>query len=426
MNRKIPPPINDILKVELPVPEVISFPNGSDLYLTHFKGLPVIRLEIVIMAGRPFEKKKIVSKLTGRLLKEGAAGRTAKQISDFVDHFGGTFHSSANLDYVTLTLHCLRKYFSELWPLVSDILFFPDFPEKDLQTYIENSIQKLDIDLTKPEVIAYRILTEKIFGSEHPYGYNSTVELYKSATRQDLTEHFKRSFVPTSTHLFLSGGFEQAEVELISRTIAAWNNPLTSKPIIPSVSEISPQRIHYEIPSSVQSSLRIGRRMFSRNHPDYIDLFILNTLLGGFFGSRLNMNIRENKGMTYNIGSSLETLSYDGCFLIMAEMSHEHVEKAIKLIFKEFKKLTEEPVGEDELIQLKRYMMGTLINAIDGPFNTSSLIKSIISDQSDLGIWEKAVARIHAINADNIFETATRYLHPDDYWVVSSGKNYKS
>ena len=422
MNRKNPPHINDILKVELPTPQIVRFTNKSELYLTFFQGLPVIRLEIVIMAGRPYEKKKIISKLTGRLLKEGAAGRTSKQISDLVDHYGGTLHSSANLDYVTITLHCLRKYFDKLWPVVTDLLFYPDFTEKELRTYVDNSIQKLEIDLTKPEVMAYRILTEKIFGSDHPYGYNSSAELYKAAERDDLVNHFKHNFIPANTYLFLSGGFEKTDVDLIGQSMNKWENQTNTEAVIPTILEVKPMRIHHEIPSSVQSSLRIGRRMFSRNHPDYIDMFILNTILGGFFGSRLNMNIRENKGMTYNIGSSLETLSYDGCLIIMADMSHEHVEKAIKLIFREFGKLVEKPMEVDELLQLKRYMIGTLINAVDGPFNTSGLIKSIIADQADLSIWEQAVERINTIESNDIMKIAGKYLQPQDFWIVSSGR----
>ena len=126
--------------------------------------------------------------------------------------------------------------------------------------------------------------------------------------------------------------------------------------------------------------------------------------------------------MTYNIGTSLETLSYDGCLIIMADMSHEHVEKAIKLIFREFGKLVEKPMEVDELLQLKRYMIGTLINAVDGPFNTSGLIKSIVADQADLSIWEQAVERINTIESNDIMKIAGKYLQPQDFWIVSSGR----
>lgn len=422
MNRKIPPVIEDIKKVDLPTPEIFNFLNDSVLYCTYAHGLPVIRVEIVIMAGRPFEKKRIISKLTGRLLKDGTKTKTAKQIADFFDNYGATINTSSNLDYITITLHCLRKYFEQLWPVVVEVLMEPGFHEQDMLTYINNSIQKLEIDLTKPEVVAYRTITEKIFGTNHPYGYNSTTELYKAANQQDLFDHFNANFLPAQTSVHLSGGYMECDLDLIMNTLKSWEAKPRPKPVIPSIDIINPERLHLEIDSSSQSSLRLGRKMFARSHPDYIDMFILNTLLGGFFGSRLNMNIRENKGMTYSIGSSLETLSFDGCFIVMADMSHEHINKAIKLIFKEFKKLSDQPIDDDELLQLKRYLIGTLINAVDGPFNSSGLIKSLVADQVGLSIWDQATSRINSIQATEIMATAQMYLQPDDFWVVSSGK----
>jgi predicted Zn-dependent peptidase len=138
------------------------------------------------------------------------------------------------------------------------------------------------------------------------------------------------------------------------------------------------------------------------------------------------MNIREAKGMTYNIGSSLDTLSFDGCLIIMGDMSHRHVGKATQQIFKEFDKLCKQPIGADELLQLKRYTLGTMLTAIDGPFNTSSIIKSFIADQTDLDLWNRAIARIHTIDAQGLMDIAIKYLQPDDFWIVSAGmKNEK-
>ena len=282
MNRKIPPVIEDIKKVDLPTPEIFNFLNDSVLYCTYAHGLPVIRVEIVIMAGRPFEKKRIISKLTGRLLKDGTKTKTAKQIADFFDNYGATINTSSNLDYITITLHCLRKYFEQLWPEVVEVLMEPGFHEQDMLTYINNSIQKLEIDLTKPEVVAYRTITEKIFGTNHPYGYNSTTELYKAANQQDLFDHFNANFLPAQTSVHLSGGYMECDLDLIKNTLKSWEAKPRPKPVIPSIDIINPERLHLEIDSSSQSSLRLGRKMFARSHPDYIDMFILNTLLGGF------------------------------------------------------------------------------------------------------------------------------------------------
>lgn len=422
MDRNTAPPITDIRNVPLPRPLTIALDNGVVIYGTEGKSLPVIRLEVVVMAGRPFEIKKIISKLTGKLIREGTLNKTSRQITDIFDKYGATIHTSSNMDYVTITLHCLQKYFQHVWPMVAELLFEASFPETELQTYVNNSIQKLEIDLTKPEVAAYRLITEKIFGEYHPYGYNSTPALYREASRDDLIEHYRRTFVPGKTSIHISGGFEKPDLDLVAQTMVHWKNRDVTEAIFPDRTDEKPQHLHIEIPSSSQSSLRIGRRAFSRAHEDYVDLFILNTVLGGFFGSRLNMNIREQKGMTYNIGSSLDTLSYDGCLIVMADMSHEHIDKAIRQVFREFKKLRENPLDDDELTQLKRYLTGTLINAVDGPFHTSTMIKYLIADQVSLDIWETANLRINHITPDEIMSVARKYLNPEDYWVVSAGR----
>lgn len=422
MNRKIAPPIKDIGHIELPLPEIIRFGNGSALYMTHGNSLPVVKIEVVIMAGRPYETKKIISKLTGRLLKEGTLLKTAQQISAKVDEYGASFHTSTNLDYVTLSLHCLQKYLPTLWPLMEEILLYPSFPEREFKTYTDNSIQRLEIDLTKPEVLAYRSVTELIFGSEHPYGYNSTKQLYREALREDMIEHHTRTFLPQATKIHLSGGYTDQDVQIISQTLENWaiagNTPLIKLP----ENSNKPEKIHFELKSSIQSSLRIGRKMFPRPHPDFDDMFILNTLLGGFFGSRLNMNIREDKGMTYNIGSSLESLTLDGCLVVMADLSHTNISKAIRLIFKEFNKLREHLVETEELEQLKRYLIGNLISSVDGPFNTAGLVKSMIADNVELNTWDTLIQRIHTINQHEIKEMAEKYLNPEDFWIVSAGQ----
>lgn len=423
MDRKIAPPVKDIRKVILPRPEICTLSNGITIFGTQRPGLPVLRLEIVVMAGRPFERKKIISKLTGKLLKEGTTSKSSRKIADIFDKYGATIHTSANLDYVTISVHCLRKYFFQLWPVVYEILREPAFPEAELNTYVANNIQKLEIDLTKPEVVAYRLITEKIFGNDHPYGYNSTPELYRQATRADITEHYQRAFIPSKTNIHISGGYEAEDIDLIAESMGAWQNPHLSEPVFAGLISDKPGNIHIEMPTSSQASLRIGRRMFSRSHPDFMDVFILNTLLGGFFGSRLNMNIREGKGMTYSIGSSLDPLSYSGCLIIMADVSHEHIGKATRQVFKEFKKLREIPIDNDELTQLKRYLIGSLINAVDGPFHSSAMIKYLIADQVDLNIWDKANERICDITTEEIQHTAQQYLKQEDYWIVSAGIN---
>lgn len=421
MNRSIPPTIKEITKVELPFPELITFRNGIPVYLTPAFDLPVLKLEIVFFAGRPWEKKKLASKITGKTIKEGVASKTSKEISAWFDFYGASINTQANLDYITISLYCLTRYFYQVLPLLEEIIKAPLFPEIEIETYIKNSIKKLQIDLTKPEVIAYRTITENMFGSNHPYGYNSTEELYKLINRNDIIEHYKFNYNPSRCHIFLSGGYNDTTLKELECAFGNWELKDLIKPSFAEAEECIPSKIDLKLDNIVQSAVRIGRKLFTRNHPDYADMFILNTLLGGFFGSRLNMNIRESKGYTYNISSSLDTFTFDGCLIISSEMSSKHKNKAIKLIFNEFHMLQHEPVDEPELIQLKRYLMGSLIMAIDGPFNANGIIKTLIADGVPLSTWDKVVERIQNITSKDILHIAQKYLHKEDFWVVTTG-----
>ncbi len=421
MNRSIPPIIKEITKVEFPIPEQIIFSNGIPLYLTPALDLTVLKLELVICAGRPWEKKKLTSKITGKLIKEGVASKTSKEISAFFDFYGASINVQANLDYITVSLYCLNRYFNELLPLLEEILKAPLFPEIEIETYIKNNIKKLQIDLTKSEVVAYRSITEKIFGINHPYGYNSTEEHYRDINRIDIVEHYKLNYIPSRCRIFLSGGYTEKILKDLENTFGNWYSVDSIKASFPLATLSIPQRIDLKMENAAQSAVRIGRKLFTRSHKDYPDMFILNTLLGGFFGSRLNMNIRESNGFTYNISSSLDTFTFDGSLIVSSEMSSKHMNKAIKLIFNEFNLLQNTPVDELELKQLRSYLMGSLIMAIDGPFNANGIIKTLIADGVSYDLWDKVVDRIQKISANDILTLSQKYLNIEDFWIVTTG-----
>ena len=421
MNRSVPPLIKEIVYVELPTPEKLVLGNGIPVYLTRAPDLEVLKLELIFWAGRPWEAKKLASKITAKILKEGTSTKTSKEISEWFDYYGASINTQANLDYVTVSLYCLSRYFDKLFPLFQEIIKDPVFPEHELEVYIKNNIQKLQIDLTKSEVIAYRTITEKIFGEEHPYGYNTTEELINQVKRADIIQHYKTNYIPSRCYIFMSGGVSDQQLKEVDNAFGSWEiKEKESSLHLPEVFT-TPAKYDIHMQNATQTALRMGRRLFTRNHPDYPDTFILNNLLGGFFGSRLNMNIREDKGYTYSISSSLDTFTFDGSIIISSEMSAKHTDKAIKAIFGEFEKLKSEPVPATELLQLKRYLMGSLIMAVDGPFNSNGVIKTLVADGISLSIWDKVIDRIQAITAADLMHVAQKYLNQEEFWIVTAG-----
>ena len=421
MDRSRVPEIKNISEIIIPNIETFELSNGIKVHCLNSGTQDVLKLEVVFNAGRPVELKKVASRATQEMLKEGTSTMTNHEISERVDFFGTYIESTFNLDDNTIGFYCLKRYFKEILPILSEVLFDPVFPTKELDGWKQNSKQKLKVDLERTDVLSYRTLTEQIFGKEHPYGYNSTAQLFDDITRADLLSHYQQFYVSGNCQIFLTGKVGQEEIDLVEEFIAGkMKSGPSSKVLLPEVHSI-PSRLVVPVKSDVQASVRMGYRLFSKEHKDYNDLYVLNNLFGGYFGSRLMMNIREEKGLTYNIYSSLDTFKHDGYFYVGSEASSENVNQVVEEINKEMNILKTELVTEQELLMLKNYLMGGFLSMLDGPFNAGEVAKSYLSDGLDFSLFEKLVKRVNQIQAEDLREVANKYLNAKDFDVVIVG-----
>jgi len=423
LNRKSAPPIHEVRNLVLPNPRIVRLDNGIPVYVLDFPGQEIVKIEAVFRAGRPEEDKHIVSRATSRLLREGTATRSGAEIAELIDFYGGSLSVPTNLDTANFLLFSLKKYAAELIPIFAEVLQAPVFPETELETFKRTSTQELLVELEKVEVLAYRKITELIFGESHPYGYNSTPDDYAALERADLQQFFEKWYRPSNCLLFASGRVDDEILRLLNQHLGQNKKEgklPTSQP--PQPSQLSqPSQIRLAHPGSLQTAIKIGRRTFNRRHPDFNGLFVLNTILGGYFGSRLMMNIREKKGFTYNIYSTLDAYLHDGCFYIATEVNPEKAAATVKEIWAELKKLREKPVSDDELGMVRNYLLGMLLNGLDGPLNTSDVVRSLISEGLSHEAFDELVATIRNITPGQLQELAGRYLRPEDFWTVTVG-----
>jgi zinc protease len=416
------PAIHPVRNLALPLPRVVRLDNDIRVYAMDFPGQEILKVEAVFEAGRPEETKHLVSRATARLVREGTRTRTGAEIAEHLDFYGGSLSIPTNLDSAVFSLFSLRKYAGELIPVFAEVLHEPVFPTDEIETYKRNSLQELLLDLDKEEVLAYRKITELIFGETHPYGYNSSPEDYAALTRDDLAAFFNRWYVPANCRLFVSGRVDDAVLELLNRHFGQ-TRKIGGAPVgqLPLSAIEAPQTVHIKHPGSLQTAVKIGRRLFARNHPDYNGLFVLNTLLGGYFGSRLMMNVREKRGYTYNIYSTADAMLHDGCFYIATEVHKGKVNATVKQIFSEMKNLCDTPVPEAELDMVRNYLLGMLLNGLDGPLNISDVVRTLVVEGLSLAAFDELVHTIRAITPEQIQDLARRYLQPDDFWVVTVG-----
>lgn len=415
----MPPAVHQVEKLHLPVPDRFELSNGIPVYVLPAVAAEVIKIDVVFKAGRPWETKQLVSKATSRMTREGTTRRNSAEIAEQIDFYGGTFKATSGLDSTVFSLFSLSQHLEKLLPVFTDCILNPIFPEKELDTYKKNSIRTLKVDLDLPENVAYRQLTESIFGSSHPYGYNSSEATFLDLSVADLEAHFRRLYVAENCFILVSGNSNPQILHLIGQYLESMPKAGRSIPT-PKFGSVpnSSGRVLLEKVGAPQSAIKLGRRMFTKKHPDYNGFMVLNTLLGGYFGSRLMANIREKKGYTYNIYSSNDSLLFDGYFYIGTEV-HAKMDKAVlREIWKEMDLLIAEPVGNSELEMVKNYLIGMLLHGLDGAFNTSDIVKSYLLENLPMDTYAQLVRDIREISAIQIQEMAQRYFQRDAFWEI--------
>ncbi len=426
LNRKSAPAIYEVSQLVLPQPALVHLDNGIPVYVLDFPGQEIVKVEAVFRAGRPEEEKRLASRATARLLREGTLQKSGAEIAEHLDFYGASVTVPTNLDTSSFILYSVKKYAREVIPTFAEMLQFPAFPEDELETFRRTSIQELMVELEKVETVAYRKVTELIFGEQHPYGYNSMPEDYQAIQRVDLQYFFETWYTPSNCLLFASGRIDQEVMGLLNehfgqKGTAANTVKRREQSYRFNYPKAPASKVRVELPGSLQTAIKIGRKLFDRNHSDFNGLVVLNTLLGGYFGSRLMTNIREKKGFTYNIYSTVDAYQLDGCFYIATEVSPDKSAAALRAIFNEMKKLREKPVPEEELSMVRNYILGMLLNGLDGPINSSDMVRNQVVEDQSPAQFEALVQTVRGISADALQALAQKYLQQKDFWVVTVG-----
>ena len=265
-DRSTPPPIRPLSKIVLPEIGLQHLDNGIPVYEVNAGTQEVVKLEFIFNAGRSFETKKLIGKATVNQLKEGAGNMSGAKIAETFDYFGCTLKTPFNLDTSNIAVFTLRKHLAKVLPTLREMLLNPVFPEEEVHSYISRNVKKLDVELAKNDVVAYRLITEKIFGADHPYGYNSSPELYRSISRQDLLAHHQNTYHAQNTQIIISGktaGLTAELNEYFGNLPAAAPTP----PKIGTNSQDAPEMLRFKNSENVQAAIRVGRDTFRPRPP---------------------------------------------------------------------------------------------------------------------------------------------------------------
>jgi predicted Zn-dependent peptidase len=357
------------------------------------------------------------------MLNEGTSTRTAAQINEYVDQFGAFLELNHGVERINLTLYGLNKHLPALLPLVVDIITDSVFPEAELENLKTITQQNIRVNSEKTAFLAQNRFKELIFGPEHPTARTFT-NGHSGIHPGLLRPYFEERLKGRSFDIVLSGMITD---EVLAQVAGAFGQlPIAGSGANAAATRAIAERPRAEViekAGSLQSSLRVGKLLFTRRHPDYFKMMVLNEILGGYFGSRLMKNIREDKGFTYGIHSSLVTHQREGYLVIGTDVKREFTGQTLDEIRKEIKILQTEPVGEEELRTVQSYMIGSFAGSVTTSFALADHFKTIYFDGLDYAFYEHYIEHIRETTPEDLLELANKYLGIESLSeVVAGGK----
>lgn len=420
LDRKINPPIVDAVNFKLNLKPYQHFmlDNGVEVYAVDAGAEEVLQTEWIFSAGNAQEEKNLVAATTNFLLRNGTSTKTAFQINEQFDYYGSYINRACYNETATITLHSLTRHIENLLPKVRELITDSVLPQEELSIYQQNMKQRLKVSLKKSDFVAGRLIDVYLYGEKHPYGKYSSAENFDALQREELVDFYKKYYKQGKLIIFVAGKLPQNLVQLLNTNFGdlPFGN-VVEKQTEPVLGTEKKVRITND-PDGAQGSIRIARPFPNRHHPDFLKAQILNALFGGFFGSRLMSNIREDKGYTYGIHSYLLNHVQQSGWMISTEAGKDVCEATIEEVYKEMKRLRDEPVKAEELMLVRNYMMGSILGDMDGPFQIIARWKNIILNNLDEKYFYDSIETIKSVSAEELQLLAQKYLQPDDFYEL--------
>ena len=405
--------------VEMPQTLLSTTTNGVKIYRLESNDFEVVRFTFVFHAGTSMQHKPFSASATANMLSEGSERLTAQQIAETFDFYGSYFDVNIDRDYSYISFCSLLKFFDPTAEVAREILLNPSFPEREFEVYCNKRKQSLKIERQKVDIQSRELFAETLFGAQHPYGISASEELYDELSTTDLRELYAKLYTAENCFVVCSGHITKEVLRKIESIAGALPQGQSHNIEFP-----KPEATHYaerNIDSALQSSLRIGRLLFGRSHPDFVGMQVVAAILGGYFGSRLMQNLREEHGYTYGVMAAMVNFDKEGYLAIATQVAREQRENALNEIFYEIERLRTEPIDDEELQMVKNVMIGEILRILDGPFGIADVTIENIMCGLDNSATQHSVEQIFAITPAEIKRLAEKYLKREDLVVAIVG-----
>lgn len=419
LDRTLAPPFVRSTSFDLIHPVKRSSAKGADIFFVLGGMQNVSKTELIFPAGRWQEKVWGASYFSSQMLSKGTRDKNSYEIARLFDHYGSHLEINPGLDFVSVSIYTLNKNLEVSVVLLLELLQSSVFPEKELAQLKSIYLQNLRVNKEKTSFQSSVRLRKSLYGEDQPYGKELEEQDVASLSKDQLTGHFEEFF--KSATIIVSGNVSDEHQKVITDAFGSFGaNPLRRESEIPRIAG-SNERLIISKEGSVQSSIRMGKRSIGRTHTDYAGVVFLNHILGGYFGSRLMKNIREEKGLSYGISSSLTTMIHANHLAIGADVNLENVGLTFQEIRNELRKLRTESIDPAELETARNHFIGSLQLEITTSFAHADKIKNLLLFNLPDNFYQEMILQIDKISADDLLRIASEYFHEDSFIEIAVG-----
>lgn len=429
LDRATPPSPGPDPDVELPAVDRRTLSNGLEVWVAPRTDLPLVTLRAVVNAGSAAEPAGDagLASLTAAMLDEGTRTRSALEIADALDHLGATFGAGAGYDAASAQLSTLKRHLPAALEVFAEVLVQPTFPERELERVRRERLTEIVQGQDRPTAVASEQAALRLYGPDHPYGrpLEGTVASVGGITAQELRDFHRAYYRPNNTTLLVVGDVSTDEViGLLERALGAWERgeaPAARYPPLPEPLEAT--RVYLiDRPGAAQSEIRVGHVGVARDTPDYFPLLVLNTTLGGQFSSRVNMNLREDKGYTYGARTSFAMRRAPGPFLASAGVQTETTRESVIEFMRELEEIREaRPVTREELEFAKTSLIRAEPRQVETHAQLLGRLEDLVVFDLPPDYFDTYAERIAAVSREDVARVAAEHLHPDRFAIVVVG-----
>jgi zinc protease len=415
-DRMVSPALQLIDKVQYTKPDIVALSNGIMTCLIEGGSQDIIRFELLFKAGTYQQNKPLQAYATANLLKNGTIHKQSEEINQLWDFYGVSLQIEAQKDLISVGFFCLTKHLDPVLDLLFEIISQAVMPEEELELLLSNRRQKFIVNQKKVQHLARVHFNELLYGVSHPYGNLLKVEDFDNLFREDLLDYYQRFLTPSNCVCLIAGQFPGNITDILNDKIGklSWLYNEVGAQESFNICTTKKQKHKIFLNDSLQSSIRIGKLIENRHHADYHKISITNTLLGGYFGSRLMRNIRQDKGFTYGVNSAIVALLKSAYFFISTQVGNDVIQPAVKEIYHELEDLSKRPADHHELTMLKNYLSASFLRSFDGPFMQMERFKEILLFDLDYSHYDDFLPALNELTAKEIQIAAEQYFNPSD------------